>query len=128
MDVFSALPNAIVHNVWVLGAMVRNTETGRAFIGDGYKDVIVDEEVTGLTDRSPSADGITTDTLLYARPEQMPTKNCVDYIDSYLWFNEATRQYYKIVKVGVGKNQETGLVEHYEFWIQPTDVAEGVDG
>ena len=122
MDVFSTFPNAVIHKVWSLGKLERNTETGATFNEGSYKDVIVDEVTNGATDRSPSADYIDSDTLLYARPSQMPTLNAATLTAGYLWYNSEDDQYYKIVEVGIGKNQELGIVEHIEFLIQPTEV------
>lgn len=125
MDVFSAFPNAIVSNVWQLGQIVNNTETGRAFDSLGFKDVIVDEEALGSIYSSPSAAEIDSGTLIYAKPSQLPTVNTSALVADYFWYDSDGDQYYSIVEVGLGKNQENGRIEHIEFKIRQTEVING---
>lgn len=124
MDVFNAFPQAVVSGVWELGQLINSTETGRSFASLGAKDVIVDEVVSGSINTSPRAAEIETDTLLYAKVNQMPTANAAAFISDYLWLDGVSNQYYTIIEVGLGKNQQTGEIEHIEFRIRPTEVVD----
>lgn len=127
MDVFKAFPAAIISDDWKLGQLVENTEVGKLWKDLGFKSVIVDEVADGELDRSPSAEGIASDTLIYAKPEEMPTSNVAEFIASYYWYQESADQYYRIIEVGVGKNQDAGVVEHIEFRVRPTELAGEVE-
>lgn len=125
MDVFNAFPNAVVKNTWQLCQIQRGTEIGNIVTAINFCDVIVDEENTAYTEQSPVADGIQTNTLLFVRPEQLPTMNINELLASYCWQNADYGQYYAIENVGVGKNQHTGSIEHVEFIIRPMDGLNG---
>lgn len=127
MDVFKAFPAAIISDDWKLGQLIENTEVGKLWKDLGFKSVIVDEVADGELNRSPSAEGITSDTLIYAKPEEMPTSNVAEFIASYYWYQESADQYYRIIEVGVGKNQDAGVVEHIEFRVRPTELAGEVE-
>lgn len=128
MDVFKAFPAAIISDDWKLGQLIENTEVGKLWKDLGFKSVIVDEVADGELDRSPSAEGITSATLIYAKPEEMPTSNVAEFIASYYWYQVSADQYYRIIEVGVGKNQDAGVVEHIEFRVRPTELAGEYDG
>lgn len=123
MDVFKAFPSAIITSDWKLGELIENTEVGKLYKNLGFKSVIVDEVANGELDRSPSAEGITSDTLIYAKPDEIPTANVAELVASYYWYQVSANQYYRIIEVGVGKNQDAGVVEHIEFRIRPTELA-----
>lgn len=125
MDVFKAFPNAIEHNLWELGTVLRGTENGTKFQSVGFIDVIIDEQVDGELDTSPNAEGVSVNTLLYVRPADLPPANTAAFVGEYYWHNTETDTFYEITEVGVGKNQENGLVEHYEFLLKPTGVSYG---
>lgn len=125
MDVFSAFPNAVVSGIWQLGKLERSTETGISFSSLGTKDVIIDEISQGSTDNSPRAASLDSELLIYAKPSQMPTANTSAFITDYLWYDSANDQYYAIVEAAVGKNQEVGQIEHFEFRVRQTEVANG---
>lgn len=125
MDVFKAFPNAVVSDVWQIGRLERNTEEGVRFISLGAKDVIVDEAAGGSYEASPQAAALETGTLLYAKAEQMPTMNPAALISDYLWENTEEGQIYAIIEAGIGKNQDTGVIEHVEFRISPKEVIDG---
>lgn len=125
MDVFEAFPSAIISEVWEIGTVLRGTESGTKFSSLGFVDVIVDEQVDGALDTSPSAEGVSTDTLLYALPENLPKVTTAAFVGGYYWHDTETDTYYEIVEVGVGKNQESGKVEHMEFKLKPTGVNHG---
>lgn len=126
MDVFSAFPKAILSGVWELGSIQHDTAVGERFVALlGPFEVIVDEVIQTSLNTAPDAEAILNDTLLYARPEQMPTTNPASLGAGYLWHNLETGQYHEITEVGVGKNQETGVIEHIEFKLRPTGAPDG---
>lgn len=122
MDVFECFPNAIISDGWELGEVVRGTVRGKVFRNPVVCDVIVDEGVYAVTDRSPNAEYENSDTLVYARFEQMPTLHTNQLASSYLWHDTLADIYYEIREASLGKNQETGEVEHVEFLLRPTEV------
>lgn len=125
-SVFEAFPNAILYGVWQLGKLMRSTEVGKRFEAvSGQFEVIVDEVSEARMNTSPSAEAILEDTLLYARPEQMPTLNSSLLCTDYLWQNTETGTIYEITEAGIGKNQESGVVEHIEFKLRPAGVLNG---
>lgn len=128
MDVFKAFPAAVISDDWKLGQLVENTEVGKLWKDLGFKSVIVDEVADGELNRSPSAEGIASDTLIYAKPEELPTSNVAEFIAIYYWYQVSADQFYRIIEVGVGKNQDAGVVEHIEFRVRPTELAGEYDG
>lgn len=129
MDVFSSFPNAIVSNRWELGRVVRATVGGNEFKNPVLCDVIVDEGSYADADRAPRADEESSDTLLYARPEQMPTLATTQLTNGYFWHDKLNDLYYAIREASLGQNQETGVTEHVEFLLRPTEAltSEGDD-
>lgn len=123
MDVFEAFPNGIVRDTWELGEVQRATEIGTVYQSVATCDVIVEEETEDYSGRTPDADYQESGTLIYARPEDMPTLNSAVLAADYYWHNKVTDQYYAIRKCALGTNQETGAVEHVEFYVKPTEVA-----
>ena len=122
MTVFDAFPNAV--ETWLLYEKVQNTETGKT-LGEGVElHVIVDEVGGANEERSLEAQYLDSDTLLYAKPEELPTLSKNKLLSDYAAFNAETETYYDIREVGIGKNQETGVVEHYELKIRATEVAD----
>lgn len=122
-SVFEAFPKTIISNDWELGEVKNNTDVGKIFSSYGVKSVIVDEGALGNLNDSPSAESIESDTLIYAKPSEMPGLNISRYIASYYWHRISDDQYFEIIEVGVGKNQSRGVIEHIEFRIRPTEVA-----
>ena len=125
MDIFTALPPAIVTDTWELGQVVRSTDVGKSFQSLGTRPVIVDEVDSSGFNQAPNADYIASDTLLFVHPEDLPTVATAALIADYLWHNVITDQYYEMKEVGVGKNQETGVIEHIEFLLHQTGVFDG---
>ena len=123
VDVFKAFSGAIITDDWKLGELVENTEVGKLWKNLGFKAVIADEVADGELNRSPNAETIASDTLIYAKPEDIPTTSVAELIASYYWYQVSADQYYRIIEVGVGKNQDTGKVEHIEFRVRPTELA-----
>lgn len=124
MDVFSAFPQAIASGTWELGQVQRATEVGDVYTPVSALDVIVEEASGGELRNSPNADGITSDTLIYAMPSQLPTLNSAALIGDYLLKNTETGQYYSIIGADIGKNQEDNVIEHVELWIRATEALE----
>lgn len=123
MDVFEAFEEAIVSDRWELGQLVSGTLRGKEFSNPIACDVIVDEEAYANPDRSPEVEYQESDTLIYAMPEQMPTLHPAQLTNGYLWHDTETDTFYEIREASLGKNQETGEIEHLEFLIRPTLVA-----
>lgn len=123
MDVFSAFPNAIVSGRFELGTLTSGGIHGKEFSNPIACDVIIDEGAYATPDRSPEVEYQESETLIYAKPEQMPTLYTAQLTNGYLWHDKETDIYYEIRQASLGKNQETGEVEHVEFLIRPTLVA-----
>lgn len=124
MDVFSLFPNGIVRDVWQIGSVLRGTVAGDVYAGNNYLDVIVEEASGGELRRTPDADGLTSDTLIYAKPNQLPTINQDALIADYMIKNTQTGQFYAIIGADIGKNQENGVIEHVELWVRATEALE----
>ena len=122
MDVFSAFPKAIITDDWSLGKITISTDVGKIYKDLGYMSVIVDEGAEG-NENTPNADSLYTDTLIYAKPSELPTMNMAELVASYFWYQHSAKQYYRIIEAGVGKNQDEGAVEHIEFRVRPSDIA-----
>ena len=121
MDVFSAFPNAIT-NEWELGQVQRATEVGDIFSSIGALNVIADEGGSSSLHKSPNADDLSYDTMLFVQPLELPTNNPAELMASYIWYNNTEDQFYEIIDVGVGKNQESGTVEHIEMKLRQTEA------
>lgn len=124
MDVFNAFPKAIISGQWELGEVNRATDIGDVFSNPVACDVIIDEGSYADAHRSPNADGESSDILIYAKPDQMPTLLTASLTNGYMWHDKLNDLYYEIREASQGKNQETGVVEHVEFLVRPTLVAE----
>lgn len=122
MDVFSTFPNAVVSQVWEIGTVEKATEVGDVFSPLGCLDVIIDEGASTQTAMSPNADQIDSGSLLYVRPEQVPTMNRAALMAGYLLRNKEEDQFYEIRDAGVGRNQETGKTEHIELEVRQTEA------
>lgn len=123
MDVFNAFPNAIVSDVWQLGTLTHDTDTGNNFALVSALDVIVDEISIAEREMNPNPDELNSSTLLYVKPSQLPTLNPNALVTDYLIYNSEDDLYFTIENAGIGKNQETGEVEHVEFLIKQTETA-----
>lgn len=122
MDVFEAFPEAIIGGEWQLGEVKRATVRGKKFSNPTTLEVIVDEGTYAVTDRSPSAEYESSDTLIYVRASDLPTLDTAKLAANYLWYNLKTNGYFDIREANLGKNQDTGVVEHVEFLIRPTEA------
>lgn len=124
MTVFEAFPKAIIKNVWEIGRVKRGTIEGVKFTPEKTLDVIVDEEANSNLDTTPRAENLGVGTLIYARPSQVGSANMAKFVSSYYFHNLETDSYYEITDASIGKNQHTGVIEHIEFEINPTEIAE----
>lgn len=117
LTVFQAFPNGIEHEIWQIGQMAYSTITGNDLDTDSltYIDVIEDEANDSEPNNSPSYANTYSDTLLYVRPEQMPTIDTAELIASYAVKNTTTDKLYAIIDAGIGKNQDNGVIEHIEL-------------
>lgn len=117
LTVFQAFPNGIEHEIWQIGQMAYSTITGNALDDDSltYIDAIVDEANDSEPNASPNAAVTYTDTLLYVKPDQMPTIDTAELIASYAVKNTTTDKLYAIIDAGIGKNQDNGVIEHIEL-------------
>lgn len=117
LTVFQAFPNGIEHEIWQIGQMAYSTITGNDLDTDSltYIDVIEDEANDSEPNNSPSYANTYSDTLLYVRPEQMPTIDTAELIASYAVKNTQTDKLYAIIDAGIGKNQDNGVIEHIEL-------------
>lgn len=123
MDVFSYFPNAVIASgEWELGSVQRGTTRGKVFSDPISCEVIVDEGTYAITDRSPNAEYENSDTLIYARPAQMPSLNTSVLAAGYIWHNTVSNLYYEIREANLGTNQDAGEIEHVEFLLRPTKV------
>lgn len=126
MDVFNAFPDAIITGVWQIAAHQRGTLVGNVFDAENAVDldVIVDEANQSDINIAPGAQSLEADLLLYVRPEQLPTVNTRALVAGYLLHDSTHGDYFAIVHAGVGKNQQTGQVEHIELLVRQTEVVE----
>lgn len=123
MDVFNSFPNAVISDQWQLGQVEYATEIGTEFSNAKLCSVIVDEGSFADPNRSPNAAYEDSGILIYAKPEEMPTLVTAQLTNGYMWHDKANNLYYEIRDASLGKDQETGKVEHVEFLIRPTEVA-----
>lgn len=120
MDVFSAFPKAIISGVWSIGAVKRGSVLGNEYTKLRDLDVIVDEGSNSTFDAAPNAEGAYSDILLYCKPSQLPTVATRALVSSYALYDG--KVYYDIIDAALGKNQETGQVEHVELRIRQGGV------
>lgn len=123
MDIFDAFPHAIVSEQFEIGKADFGTEIGTVFSEASACDVVIDEGTYATTGRTPDVPYMTSDILIYARPQQMPTLVTAKLTNGYIWHDKINDLYYEIREASLGKNQETGEVEHVEFLLRPTEIA-----
>lgn len=119
MTVFEAFPEAIVTYNWL--AIKRGTEIGTTATLGAAVGLIETEADKGVLHNTPKADGVVADILVYVRPEDMPEKVPARLMAGYALQDDILQQY-DIVEVGIGKNQETGKIEHYELSLKLTKM------
>lgn len=125
LTVFEAFPNAIEREIWQIGSMAYSTITGNDLDADSlaYIDAIVDEGNSSEPNASPNAANTYSDMLLYIRPEQSPTLDTAELVASYVVKNTTTDKLYAIIDAGIGKNQDSGAIEHIELKLRQTGAA-----
>lgn len=125
LTVFEAFPNAIEREIWQIGSMAYSTITGNDLNAESlaYIDAIVDEGNSSEPNASPNAANTYSDMLLYIRPEQSPTLDTAELIASYVVKNTTTGKLYAIIDAGIGKNQDSGVIEHIELKLRQTGAA-----
>lgn len=127
MDVFDAFPNGIEE--WAIAKTEFSTLTGNMITDEPTKlHIIVDEANSSEPNQSPNAQGINADTLLYAMPDELPTLDTAELIANYIVKPWSGDKIYAIVDAGIGKNQETGIIEHVELRVRQTLAEEAQDG
>lgn len=117
MTVFEALPNGI-ETGWKIGTMAYGTIKGNILADTTDIDVIVDEISSAETTAANMA-AIDADTLLYARPEQLPTTDTAELVAGYA-ISDPNGKIYAIIDAGTGKNQDNGQIEHIELIVRQT--------
>lgn len=121
--VFECFPNAVISGVWHIGVYQRGTVMGNQFSDAGTLDVIIDEGDNSTIDSAPDAASLISDMLVYAKPDQLPTLSARKLVASYLLYDSENDDYFEIIDAGIGKNQETGVIEHIELKVRQTEVA-----
>lgn len=124
MDVFKALPGAVVSGRYSIGSYQRGTVEGAIYTKEADLDVIIDEGDIGEIGLAPNAEALDADLLLYVKPEQLPTTNARALTAGYLIYDSDEDDYFAIINAGLAKNQQNGTLEHVELLLQQTDVAE----
>ena len=128
MDVFSAFPGAVVTGVYSIGSYQRGTVEGNQFVKVAGLDVIIDEGDASDIGMAPNAETLDADLLLYCKPEQLPTTNPRALASGYLIYDSGYDDYFAIINAGLGKNQETGTLEHVELLLRQTKVVGVING
>lgn len=128
MDVFSAFPAAVVSGVYSIGSYQRGTLEGNQFVKEADIDVIVDEGDIGDIGAAPNAEVIDADLLLYAKPGQLPTTNPRALTAGYMIYDAENDDYFAIIDASIGKNQETGTIEHIELKLRQIDALVADEG
>lgn len=123
VSVFEAFSDAIVSKRYSIGKYQRGSLVGNVFDYKGALDVIVDDGDYTEINNAPNAAGITSDILMYVRPEQLPTFSTRKLASDYLIFDSDENDYYAIKRANIGKNQQRGEIEHVELELVQTEVA-----
>lgn len=125
MDVFKAFPSAVVSGVYSIGEYQRGTVEGNQYIKTADLDVIIDEGDAGDIGMAPNAETLDADLLLYVKPEQLPTTNPRALAAGFMIYDSENDDYFAVVNAGIGKNQQTGKLEHIELLLRQTEVING---
>ena len=115
--VFQAFPHAIEQ--WGIAEAAYSTITGNMVDEWENIDVIVDEGSGADENRGTTAAIISSDTLIYCQPDQLPTLDTAKLMASYM-VKDTFGKIYEIRDAGIGKNQETGAIEHVELRVRQT--------
>ena len=115
MTIFEAFPNAIEAG-WKIGTMAYGTIKGNILTDTTDLDVVVDEISSAETAAANMAT-IDADTLLYTKPEQLPTTDTAKLVAGYA-ISDSDGKIYAIIDAGTGKNQDNGQIEHIELTVR----------
>lgn len=116
MTVFDAFPNAIEQG-WRIAQVTYSSITGNTVTNGADIDVIIDEGSSSDANQAPNAAGLFADTLVYTKPDQMPTTDTSALVAGYVLIDPNERTW-EIIDAGQGKNQENGQIEHIELKIR----------
>lgn len=122
LSIFDAFANAIIYGVWQIGTSNRGTVIGSQFTKVADLDVVLDEGASAELTTNPEE--LTSDLLVYVKPEQMPTIRANQLVSGYMLYDSENDDYYEIINVGIGKNQHTGVVEHLELRVVQSEVSD----
>lgn len=123
MTVFDAFPNAIEHG-WQIAQVTYSSITGNTVTNGTDIDVIIDEGSSSDANQAPNAAGLFADTLVYTKPNQMPTTDTSALVAGYVLIDPNERTW-EIIDAGQGKNQENGQIEHIELKIRQIGADNG---
>lgn len=123
MTVFDAFPNAIEQG-WRIAEMTYSSITGNATTNGQDIDVIIDEGSSSDANQAPNAAGLFADTLIYTKPDQLPTTDTSTLVAGYALIDPSERTW-EIIDAGQGKNQDNGQIEHIELRIRQIGANNG---
>lgn len=117
MTVFDAFPNAIVQ--LKIAQVAYSSVTGNDIDLENAEtiDAIIDEGSSSDANQAPNAAGLYADTLIYTRPEELPTTDTSALVSDYAIVDSKGRTW-EIIDAGAGKNQDNGQIEHIELKIR----------
>lgn len=124
-SIFNAFPNAIISGVWEIGTCQHGTIVGNEFTKVASIDVVVDEGNNSKI--NSTIETLSSDILIYAHPNQMPTLDTDELVAGYMLYNSEKGAYYMIIDAGIGKNQHTGNIEHIELKVVKTEVVDAYE-
>lgn len=115
MTVFQAFPNALEE--WHIAKVSYSTIIGNhATENSTAIHAIVDRADSTEPNRGTSAQIADSDTLLYCQPSELPTLDTSELVASYMV--DDGKNIYAIIDAGIGKNQQTGTIEHIELRVR----------
>lgn len=123
MTVFDAFPNAIEQG-WQIAQVTYSSITGNTVTNGTAINVIIDEGSSSDANQAPNAAGLYADTLIYTKPDQMPTTDTSALVAGYVLIDPNERTW-EIIDAGQGKNQENGQIEHIELKIRQIGANNG---
>lgn len=123
--VFEAFPRSIISGRYFLGQNQRGTLVGSQFTLIADLNVIVDEGQSSTISGAPNAESLTADLLMYVNPAELPTTNPRELASSYSIYDGLEQDYFEIVDASLGKNQETGEIEHIQLLLRQTEMENG---
>lgn len=119
MTVFEAFPNARVAG-WHFYQVKLGTAVGFSIVSAGEEISPIVSDADSVSNGSANNTDLTADMLLYIMPNEMPTTNPKLLLANY-YLKSPDGYWYAIDSVGVGKNQHTGAIEHFELTVKQTE-------